>query len=517
MTNIASAPTPAPLAAPAPPMFGVRLAVGLVGVLVASLTAGLNEHVTEIAMPDVRGAFSIGHDDGSWLTTLYEAATVTAMMFAPWCSVTFSLRRFTVGAVLAFAVVSFLCPLAPSLGAFWMLRTLQGLVGGCLPPMLMTAALRFLPNNIKLYGLAAYALTATFGPNLGPPLAALWTEYANWRMVFWQAVPLCLIGAAAIAWGLPQDPLRLERFRQFDRIGFVTGGPAIAMLVIALDQGDRLDWLRSPFICGLFLAGIPLLILFLINEWSHPLPFFKLQLLARRNFAHALLTLAGVLVIFLGVLAIPSDYLAEVRGYRPLQTAPIALLVAIPQLLSLPLVAAILNIQRVDCRWVLALGLGLLATSSGLGSLLTAEWVRENFYFLQTLQIVGEPMAVIPLLMLATTGLPPTEGPFASAMFNTVRGFSAAIGTGLIEGLGTSREHYHSAMLVDRLGTLQPVAGEAGPLAELGERIHRQAVVLMSADLYLVMAVIALGLILIIPLLPTRVFPPRAPQPSAAQ
>ena len=37
------------------------------------------------------------------------------------------------------------------------LRTLQGLAGGALPPMLMTVALRFLPANIKLYGLGGYA------------------------------------------------------------------------------------------------------------------------------------------------------------------------------------------------------------------------------------------------------------------------------------------------------------------------------------------------------------------------
>jgi hypothetical protein len=30
--------------------------------------------------------------------------------------------------------------------------------------MLVTVALRFLPANVKLYGLAGYALTATFGP-----------------------------------------------------------------------------------------------------------------------------------------------------------------------------------------------------------------------------------------------------------------------------------------------------------------------------------------------------------------
>jgi len=62
-----------------------------------------------------------------------------------------------------------------------------------------------------------------------------------------------------------------------------------------------------------------------------------------------------------------------------------------------------------------------------------------------------------------TTNLPPTEGPFASAMFNMAKGFAAAaaVRTGLVTGPGTAREHYHSVMLVDRLGSEPLTAPQA--------------------------------------------------------
>src|SRR5476649_350642 len=50
----------------------LRLAVGLVGMLLASLLAILNEQVTAVSMADIQGAFSIGHDDGTWLTRSEE-------------------------------------------------------------------------------------------------------------------------------------------------------------------------------------------------------------------------------------------------------------------------------------------------------------------------------------------------------------------------------------------------------------------------------------------------------------
>ncbi|PNB76925.1 EmrB/QacA family drug resistance transporter, partial [Pseudomonas sp. FW305-BF6] len=101
-----------------------------------------------------------------------------------------------------------------------------GLAGCALAPILMTVALRFLPANVKLYGLAGYALTATFGPGLGTPLAGLWTEYVGWQWTFWQIVVPCLIALTAVAYGLPQDPLRLERCKSFNWRGLLLGFPA---------------------------------------------------------------------------------------------------------------------------------------------------------------------------------------------------------------------------------------------------------------------------------------------------
>lgn len=248
--------------------------------------------------------------------------------------------------------------------------------------------------------------------------------------------------------------------------------------------------------------------LFLINEWSQPIPFFKLQMLGIRNLSFALLTLAGVLVVLTAVIIIPSSYLAQVQGYRPLQTAPVMLVMALPQLLALPLVAALCNLRRVDCRWVLGIGLGMLVLSCLGGTQLTSVWNRDNFYLLQLLQIFGQPMAVLPLLMLATGSIQPVEGPFASAWFNTVKGLSAVIATGVLDVLTTHRLHFHSTMLVDSLGNSPLVdSGVAG----LAQRLHQQAVVLTSIDLYYCMAGLAAALILLIFWLPTRVYPPRAP------
>ncbi|MNE78247.1 hypothetical protein D3C80_1746330 [compost metagenome] len=81
------------------------------------------------------------------------------------------------------------------------------------------------------------------------------------------------------------------------------------------------------------------------------------------------------------------------------------------------------------------------------------------------------------------------------------------VATGVLEALTTLRRHFHSNTLVDNLGN-SPLAD--GQVPGLAKRIHEQALVLASADLYLCMAVLAAALILLIPFVPTRIYPPRA-------
>lgn len=72
-----------------------------------------------------------------------------------------------------------LIPFSPDIAAAYGLRILQGLLGGFAIPLLLTAALRVLTPETRLYGLGIYALTATLTPALAAPLAALWTEWVG--------------------------------------------------------------------------------------------------------------------------------------------------------------------------------------------------------------------------------------------------------------------------------------------------------------------------------------------------
>ena len=199
-----------------------RPLLGLMGILIAAMTAEFNDGITSIALVDIRGALGISYDPGTWIDSLYVSAEIVGMAVSPWQLVTFTLRRWTLFSIALCGLSSALIPFSPNIEAIYALRLLQGFSEGLIIPLLMTTALRVLTPQIRLYGLAAYALTGTFTPAMGATLAALWIDIiVDWRLVFFQAVPLSLLAGVLVWYGDPQDEPHYERFHALDWRGIV--------------------------------------------------------------------------------------------------------------------------------------------------------------------------------------------------------------------------------------------------------------------------------------------------------
>lgn len=506
-------------AAAPPPVFGPRLAAGLAGVLLAAMMAGLGTRVGGLALADMRGALGWGADEGAWLQTVYLAGELVAMPFSCWLAITFSLRRFHLGVVAAFAALALIMPWVRDFFALLVLRAAQGLAGGLLIPVLMMAALRFLPPPIRLHGLALYALTATFAPNLGVWLYGQWGDVlADWRWTYWQSLLLAPPALLLAGWGLPQDPPQLGRLRQANWFGLVCAGIGLGMLAIGLDRGARLDWWRSDLIIAMLAGGGLLVAVFLLSEYFHPAPFLKPQLMGRRNLAIGFSAFVLLLTVMLSGSLLPAVHLERIWGYRSLQSAPIGLIVALPQLVLGSAVAWLLYRSWVDARHVFAGGLALIGTACLLGTRITVDWTWQYFLLMQGLHAFGQPMAVVAMLFLCTGVVSPPEGQYVAGTVNTIRAFGSLFGGAVLGHFLTLRERWHSDHLADAAGqnavALEP-SSLPGGLESLAGALQQQAWVLAAADGYRLLA--ALSFLLIIPVLCLQRLPaPGKPPPAAS-
>lgn len=477
-----------------PPKISLHTMIGLTGIFISAIMAGLNNRVGALGLADVRGALGFGTDEASWLSTFYMVGELIATPFATWFAITFTVRRFHFMMVSACAVIAALLPFVQDLHLLIFLRFLQGMSSGALIPILMMMALKSLPAPIRLHGLALYAMTATFAPNLASWLTGLWTDgLSDWRWVYWQIIPLCVLAALLAGFGLPHDKIQTVRFKEANWFGMAFGVSALTLLGITLDQGVRLDWFNSPLITVSLVVGLAFLSIYLLTEWFHPAPFIKLQLLGRRNLWLGSGIFICLLIVLLSGSQLPANYLTAIQGYRSLQIAPIGLLVALPQLFLGSVVALFLYQKWIDARYVLAIGLSLIALACFSAAQLTTEWNRDQFVMAQLLHAFGQPMTIVPLLFLMTSVVNPNEGPYFSGTINTLRVLGSLIGSAAIGQLLVVRGRFHSEMLLDHAA----LAGNAQPFeaSQLMSIVAQQSQVLSVADAYRVLGALAIFLI----------------------
>jgi len=502
---------------------------GLAGIIVAAMSTEFNSQVSSISIGDITGHLGMSHDAGIWFTSLYTSAEVVGLATSPWWAVTLTLRRFSLFVISLSCISTLLVPLCPNLPLLYSVRIVQGLTGGLTIPLLMTTALRVLTPDIRLYGLACYALTATFFPNLSATMAALWTDVLGWHFIFYQVIPLSAIAAVLVWHSMPQDEAHYERFKGMDWRGMLLVVVGFGSLTTLLLQGDRLDWFHSQMVCVLTLVSAICVPLLFANEWFQEIPLLQLRLLGRRNIAYGVCALFMFLIIGLSASELPATFLIEVQGYRPLQAHLISLEIAATQLLLLPLVAVLLNLEWLDSRIISFVGVACIFTACVGDSHLDVTWNRDQFYLWQGLQSLGDAMIVLPLLMTSTNSVKEGEGPFASALVNTPRGLSEAIGAWIVQLASRWRGGLHSNRIMDAIGLgrfqvphgaltslvySSPLQSDGrqrtyGNQLQFAQAIHQQVTVLTLSDTFLVMAGLVVALALVLLIVPVRTYPPR--------
>jgi DHA2 family multidrug resistance protein len=222
--------------------------------------------------------------------------------------------------------------------------------------------------------------------------------------------------------------------------------------------------------------------------------------------------------------------LQQVLDYRPLQWGMITLEIALAQIVLLPVIAYLLDFPQVDARLVSFVGLALILTACIGSSYVNIVWNRDQFLFWQALQAVGQPMVIVPLLLMATNSVKgPGEAPYASALVNTPRAIAEAVAVWLLALIGRWRGALHYDRIVDQIGqnrfslvqsngvlpnmptALLPDGQPRGPgsLQALSATVQQQVALMSAADSFLVLGALTVFLMIVLLVLPVRTLPPR--------
>jgi DHA2 family multidrug resistance protein len=449
-----SATIQAPALPVQPATTSTRTWIAVLGSILGAFMAVLNIQIVNASLADIQGAIGAGTDDGGWISTSYLIAEIVVIPLTGWLAQVFSVRRYLIVNAVLFLSFSVACAFARDLQQMIILRAIQGFAGGVLIPMAFTITLMLLPKAKQPIGLALFALSATFAPAIGPTIGGYLTENWGWEYIFYVNLVPGVLMVGMLWFALEPEPMRLPLFWQGDWPGIATMALGLGTLQTALEEGNKDDWLASPFILRLSVIAAVSLALFIIVELTVKRPLLNLRLLVRRNFGFG--TLANFLlgVALYGSVYILPVYLARIQGYNSEQIGMVLAWTGLPQLILIPLVPRFM--KRFEPRLIIGLGFALFAVSNFMNITMTRDYAADQLLLPNIVRAVGQALILTPLSAVATAGIEKENAGSASAMFNMMRNLGGAFGIALLQTFQTKREQFHSNVLVQSVSIDNP-------------------------------------------------------------
>jgi len=427
------------------PSANLRRWIALWAAMLGSFMAVLNIQITNSSLPDILGTLGATWDEGSWVQTSYLLAEIIIIPLTAWMADVFGTRRYLLANTFLFLVFSVACGFAWNLTSMNVFRVLQGFSGGVLIPMAFTLVLKLLLPAERPMGYAIFGMTVSFAPAIGPTVGGWLTDNYGWPSVFYMnLIPGALI-LAGLAWGLAAEPPNYCLLRRGDWLGIGTTAVGLGSLIVFLEEGNRNDWFNSRMISTLGVTAAVFLTASVAIELTCREPFLNLRLLTRRNFGLGAVISAVFGFAMYGTIYLLPMYLAEVQGYNAQQIGLAIMWSGAPQLLMMPVAAALL--KKIDARLLLTAGIVLIGVSCFMNYSLTNLTAYDQLKLPQIIRGAGMPLVIVPLTTLAMDGIAPRQTGSASALFNMLRNLGGSIGIALLATQLEVREKLHSARI----------------------------------------------------------------------
>jgi MFS transporter, DHA2 family, multidrug resistance protein len=465
-------------------------------VVVPTFMEVLDTTIANVALRYIAGGLSAAVTDSEWVITSYLAANAIILPISGWLSAHLGRRNYFLLSIALFTISSMMCGMATSLGQLILFRVLQGLAGGGLQPSSQAILLDSFPPEKQGAAQTLFGIAALLAPVIGPTLGGYITDEYSWRWIFYINVPAGAL-ALFLCWLMVQDPEYLREHRKelrkqplnFDFIGLSLLVLTIVCWEVVLSKGQEWDWLSDAFgriqvLLALFLIGGASLVFW---EMRHASPIVNFRPMRDRNFAFSSLIIFLSFAVLYGTSTLLPALLESLFGYDAFHAGLVMSPSGVSAILALVVVGALLG-RRVDARWLIAVGLVILAAGNFWMSQLNLDISPWQAVWPRVVMIAGLGMIFAPLNVAAYLYIPlPLRGA-AVGLFALLRNEGGSFGTSMGQTIVERREIFHALRLNEHLGRLNPAVrsyfGQVQPgfLQQTGDPVASHRMALQSLE-----------------------------------
>ena len=423
-------------------------------VTLATFMEVLDTSIANVSLPHMAGNLSVSQDEATWVLTSYLVSNAIVLPVSGWFATRFGRKRFYMTCVALFTTSSFLCGVAPNLGALVFFRVLQGVGGGGLAPTEQAILADTFAPAKRGMAFAVYGMAVVLAPAIGPTLGGFITDHFSWRWVFFINIPVGITSLLLSSRILQDPPWLKEARRRSGRIDFAGLGLialGLGALEVVLDRGQESDWFNDSAITAFALIAAVSLVAFVFWEWHQQNPVVDVRLFRSRSFATSNFLMLVLGISLYGSTVLLPQYTQTWLGYSAQQAGEALSPGGITIILLLPLVGRLIG--RIDARWLIAFGFAVLALSLfHMAHTLYPGIDFRTATLLRVYQSIGMAFLFVPINTAAYQGIPPSRNNAVSGIMNLSRNMGGDIGIALLTTMLARRSQFHQARLVESLG-----------------------------------------------------------------
>ena len=433
-------------------------------VVLGAIMSILDITVVSVALPTFQTEFDATYAQVAWTMTGYTLALATVIPLSGWAADRFGTKRLYMLALLLFTLGSVLCATADSIEQLVAYRVLQGLGGGMLMPLGMTIMTRAAgPQRIGRL-MAVLGIPMLLGPIGGPILGGWLIEAASWHWVFLINLPIGIIALIYAQFALPKDSP--QPGESFDFVGMLMLSPGLALFLYGVSSLPETGTITAPKVWITMLAGLILLVSFVVYSFKPKHPLLDLRLFRNRNLSVSSLSLFVFVIAFMGAGLLFPSYFLQVRGESTLNAGLLMAPQGIGAMITMPIAGTLAD--RIPVGRTVPFAMALIAA----GFFTFTQVGTDTSYLLLcgSLFVMGLGMGgtMMPIMTSALRTLTSNEVARGSTLVNILQQIGGSIGSAIMSVVLTSRLNQSDPIP----GLNNPRTGE--PITEAGAAIAHQ-------------------------------------------
>ncbi len=167
----------------------VMLAVLVFGTFVTVL----NQTVVSPALPSIMAEMSVDAATAQWLTTGFTLVNAIMVPVTAFLTDRFTTRRLFLASMILFTCGTALAAWGPNFPVLLAGRLVQAGGAGILMPLVMTVLMWTFPVDRRGTAMGVFGIVIAFAPAVGPTVAGIIIDQANWHIMFWIIAALCAV------------------------------------------------------------------------------------------------------------------------------------------------------------------------------------------------------------------------------------------------------------------------------------------------------------------------------------